>query len=66
MSKVETLEKEIEKLSRPELEVFRRWFAEFDSEVWDIQIEQDIAEGKLDRFAEDAIEANKRGEGHEI
>ena len=66
MSKVEALEKEIERLSPAELEAFRNWFVEFDAEVWDRQIEADVADGKLDRLAEAAIAAHKRGEGRDI
>ena len=57
MGKIETLEKEIENLSSEELTLFREWFAAFDAEIWDRQIENDVAEGKLDRLADKAIEA---------
>ena len=66
MSKIEALEKKIEKLSPTELSAFRKWFAEFDAEFWDRQIENDVAEGKLDRFADDALAAHGRGESREI
>ncbi len=66
MTKIEALEDEIKKLSRAELSAFRRWFAEFDAEVWDRQIERDVAEGKLDRLADEAIAAHKEGESREI
>lgn len=39
MSKVEVIEEQIEKLSPDELATFRRWYAEFDSEMWDRQFE---------------------------
>lgn len=58
MGKIETLEKEIENLSSEELTLFREWFAAFDAEIWDRQIENDVAEGKLDRLADEAIEAH--------
>ena len=66
MTKVEALEKEIQKLSSSELEAFRNWFFEFDGEAWDRQIEADAAEGKLDHWAEAAITAHQRGESREI
>jgi hypothetical protein len=59
VSRIEALEKEIEKLSRSELADFRDWFLEFDAEAWDRQIETDAAEGRLDRFAEVAIVAHE-------
>ncbi len=63
MSKIEALEKEIERLFRSELTAFRNWFLEFDAEAWDRQIETDAAQGKLDHVAEIAIAARERGEG---
>ena len=66
MSKIEALEREIEKLSRSELAAFRDWFLEFDAEAWDRQIETDASEGKLDRFAEVAVAAHKQGKSREM
>jgi len=66
MTKIETLEKEIEQLSPQELRAFRRWFAEFDAELWDQELERDAAAGKLDRLADVAVAAHKRGEGRDI
>lgn len=54
MSKVEELEKQIEQLSAVELAEFRRWYAEFDAQVWDRQFEADVKAGKLDALAEKA------------
>ena len=66
MTKIESLEKEIEQRSPQELRAFRRWFAEFDAELWDQEIERDVAAGKLDRLADAAVAAHKRGEGRDI
>jgi hypothetical protein len=66
MTKIETLEKEIEQLSPQELRAFRPWFAEFDAELWDQELERDVAAGKLDRLADAAVAAHKRGEGRDI
>lgn len=66
MRKIESLEKEIEKLSPQELRAFRLWFAEFDSELCDQELERDVAAGKLDRLADAAVAAHKRGEGRDI
>jgi len=33
---------------------FRNWCAEFDGALWDRQIEQDVAAGRLDSLAEEA------------
>jgi len=66
MSKIEILEREIELLSQKELKSFREWFASFDSELWDQQIESDITTGKLDMLAKKALTAHKRGESTEF
>ncbi len=62
MSKVEALEREVEKLSPAELTAFREWFANYDADAWDRQIESDAKAGKLDRLAADALAAHERGE----
>ena len=66
MTKVEALEREVEKLNPEELAAFRDWFLEHDWEAWDRQIERDSAEGRLDRFAAEALAEFERGETREI
>lgn len=66
MSRVEALEREVEKLSLEELASFREWFAEYDWHVWDRQLEQDVAAGKLDALAAEALAEFERGETTEI
>jgi hypothetical protein len=61
MTRVESLEREVQKLSSEELAAFREWFAEYDWQSWDRQIERDSAEGKLDRLAAEALEEFGRG-----
>ena len=55
MGAVEKLELLIKSLSPEELAKFREWFAEFDAQVWDRQIEVDAAAGKLDRLIEESM-----------
>ena len=62
MSKVETLEREVEKLSPQELAAFRDWFANYDADAWDRQMEADVKAGKLDRLAAEALAEHRRGE----
>jgi hypothetical protein len=66
MSKVEQLGKEIEKLSPAELTEFRRWYAEFDAQVWDRQFEADVKAGKLDALAEKALRDHAAGKSTEL
>jgi hypothetical protein len=55
MSKVEDIEQEVEALTPTELAAFRRWFLEFDAQVWDRQIEEDVRNGRLDKLAKEAL-----------
>ena len=66
MTKVEALEREVEQLSPEELAAFRDWFTEYDWQAWDRQIERHSAEGRLDRFAAEALAEHERGETKEI
>lgn len=65
-NKVKTLEKEVRDLSRDELSTFRDWFAKFDADEWDRQIESDIQAGKLEKLAAKALSEHKRGESREL
>jgi hypothetical protein len=66
MTKVESLEQAVTELSVEELASFRDWFAEYDWQVWDRQLERDVADGKLDKFAAEALAEYDRGETREI
>ena len=61
MGKIEALERQVQDLSAEELTTFRRWFAEFDAEIWDQQFEADVKTGKLDALAEKALQAHAAG-----
>lgn len=66
MTKVEQLEQDVQTLAPEELAMFRAWFAEFDWQDWDRQLERDVAAGKLDRFAAEALAEDDRGESTEL
>ncbi len=66
MSKIEQLEREIEKLSRAQLAKFREWFRQFDAVEWDRQIESDAQRGSLDALADSALTAHKAGKTKEL
>ena len=66
MSKVENIEQEVRGLTPSELAAFRRWFLEFDAQVWDRQIEEDIREGRLDKLADEALAAHRAGKSKEL
>ena len=55
MSTVHEIEQAIRRLGPEDLSALRDWFAAFDAELWDRQLERDVAAGRLDRFAEEAL-----------
>ena len=66
MTKLQMLEEEIKKLSPKELAELREWFLEREAEEWDREIQEDVAAGKLDKFAAEALEEFKRGKTKQI
>jgi hypothetical protein len=66
MSKVEALEAKVSALSPEELAEFRRWFAEFDAQAWDRQLERDVKSGKLDALADEALRDHVAGKSTEF
>lgn len=66
MSRVEQIEAQIQTLTPEEFQAFRAWFAEFDTALWDRQIEVDAAAGKLDELAERALKDHREGRSREL
>ena len=65
-NRVKVLENEVRELTQDELSTFRDWFAKFDANAWDRQIESDLQSGKLDKLAAKALSHHKRGESREL
>ncbi|GDY20179.1 hypothetical protein LBMAG56_15240 [Verrucomicrobiota bacterium] len=61
MSTVIEIESAVQKLSPNELTAFRDWFLTFDAAQWDQQFEQDVAAGRLDALADEAIRDLRAG-----
>jgi hypothetical protein len=61
MSTVQDIEKAVSKLPPEDLTAFRAWFAEFDAEAWDKQFERDVAAGRLDKLADEALNDLREG-----
>ena len=61
MSTVQQIEHSVRQLSRHELATFREWFTEFDADAWDKQLGQDIAAGRLDTLADEALRDLREG-----
>ena len=55
MSTVQEIERAISQLPAEDLAKFRAWFAEFDASIWDQEFAEDVAAGRLDKLAEEAL-----------
>lgn len=61
MNAVLTIEHAVSKLSRDELAQFRLWFQAFDADNWDQQFEADVAAGRIDELANEALSDLRQG-----
>ena len=66
MSTIGQIKSAILTLAPDEFQRLRQWFADVDYQRWDRQLEQDIADGKLEALAEEAISEFKAGHCREI
>jgi hypothetical protein len=66
MTTIQEIERAVQQLSPDSLAAFRAWFQAFDAQAWDDQIEHDAAAGKLDRFAEEALNDLREGRCTEL
>jgi hypothetical protein len=63
---IEDLEKAVAKLPPDQLARFRAWFETFDAVRFDEKIERDAKSGKLDKFAERAMDDYRKGHAREL
>jgi hypothetical protein len=61
MSTVQEIEDAIRQLPPEELAALRAWFHEFDAAAWDRQFEEDVAAGRLDALAAEALQDLREG-----
>lgn len=61
MSTVHDIAEAIRQLPPQDLAALRTWFAAFDAEQWDQQFAEDVAAGRLDAFAQEAIQDFQAG-----
>ena len=54
------IENAVRNLSHRDLTSFRDWFLSFDALAWDLQFKEDVASGRLNAHADEAI-ADLRG-----
>jgi hypothetical protein len=62
LTAVEEIESAILKLSPQELGKLAEWVLDLDEQNWDKQIERDVAAGKLDFLAREALEEMESGD----
>jgi hypothetical protein len=63
---VKEVESFVSQFTRDELAEFRAWFEEFDAQMWDQEIEQDLVEGRLDFLIQEAEEDLAAGRTQEL
>lgn len=61
MSTLLEIEAAIEKLPSRDFGKLRDWIAERDQQLWDKQLEADVAAGKLEKFAQEAMAEYQAG-----
>ncbi|MEI6415842.1 MAG: hypothetical protein WCP34_16510 [Pseudomonadota bacterium] len=66
MMPIDLIEQAVAQLPTSDLARFRRWFAEFDADAWDAQIEADARAGKFDALAAEALAEYHAGQAREF
>ena len=66
MTTIEEIEQALRRLSPEDLAAFRAWFVQFDAEAWDRQLENDVAAGRLDTLADEALQDFRNGRCNEM
>jgi hypothetical protein len=66
MTTMEQITGAVKRLPKEDLARFRKWFADYDAAVWDRQLEQDAAAGRLDALAREALRDHRVGRTREL
>ena len=66
MTTVDKIAGAVKRLPKKDLARFRKWFVQYDATIWDHQLEDDVAAGRLDTFAREAIRDHKAGRTTEL
>jgi len=61
MSTIHEIKRAVSGLSAEELSRFRAWFLEFGARLWDRQFASDVAEGRLQALADEALSDLRAG-----
>ena len=63
---LEKLQQAILALPSDDYRKLRNWVIDYDNELWDREMEEEAAAGRLDFLAEEAKEAKRRGELYDL
>jgi hypothetical protein len=66
MGSIDEIKSAITHLPEKEFNSFVDWFEKFEEERWDKELEKDIAEGKLDNLADEALKEFDAGKCSEL
>ena len=66
MGKIEAITRAVEKLTRAERARLRVWFDEYESRLFDDQIERDAKAGKLDKLLDEVRKRHQAGPREEL
>jgi hypothetical protein len=66
MSKIEEIEKAVERLNPEDLAKFREWFEEFEERRFDEKLARDAKAGKLDKLMAEARTNHEAGQREEF
>jgi hypothetical protein len=66
MTKIEAIQKAVERLSSKDRAKFRAWFEEFEARLFDDRIERDAKAGKLDKLTAAARANHEAGRREEF
>lgn len=61
MSTVEEIKRAIEQLPKEQFRELSGWVVRRHEDEWDRQIEGDVREGKLEKFAQEALQEDREG-----
>jgi len=66
MSTVQEIENAIEQLSEDEFKNFRTWLDQYEADVWDQKIVDNVESGKLDFLANEALSELQNGKATKL
>ena len=66
MTTVAEISGTVRRLPNRELAKFRKWFTEFDAAAWDREFDEDVASGRLEALAREALRDDRSGRTREL